>query len=67
MLYIIYAKNSQAVQKGTAFKNLGEKSCEIKGSGHAMIVNYNLNAIYSLAVFALDFISFCILNTQKQP
>ena len=29
-------KNSQAVKKGVALKNLGEKSCEIKGGSQQM-------------------------------
>ena len=34
-------KNSQAVKKGAAIKNLGEKSCEIKGGSHVMLINFN--------------------------
>ena len=29
-------KNNQAVKKGAALKNLGEKSCEIKGGSQQM-------------------------------
>jgi len=39
-LDIIYpCKNSQAIKTGVAFKNLGEKSFEIKGGSQEMAAN----------------------------